>query len=113
MEISMMGYGENTATFEALEGVAPGMPVKMAGNGTVGPSSAGDAFCGVAVNVRGGFAAVQLSGYVTLPYTGEAPAPGFALLNAAGAGAVQKDAAGRSLLVIDADDSAKTCGILL
>lgn len=113
MEISMMGYGENTATFEAQEGLTPGNLVKMTGSGTVGPCDVGDLFCGMAVNVRGGFAAVQLSGYATLPYTGEAPAPGYVTLSAAGSGAVQKDAAGRTLLMVDVDTAAKTCGILL
>lgn len=113
MEISMMGYGENTATFTAQEALLPGDLVKMTGSGTVGPCDVGDLFCGVAVNVRGGFAAVQLSGYATLPYTGEAPAPGYLPLSAAGSGTVQQDAAGRTLLVVDVDAGAKTCGVLL
>lgn len=113
MEISMAGFGENTATFQAEEGVTPGLPVKMIANGTVGPCAAGDLFCGVAVNVRGGYAAVQLGGYASLGYTGEAPAPGYAALGAAGGSAVTKNAAGRSFLVIDVDTAAKTCGILL
>ena len=89
------------------------MPVKMTGNGTVGPCDAGDAFCGVAVNVRGGFAAVQLSGYTQATYTGTAPAVGYQTMSAAGSGAVQTGAAGRSILITDVDPAANLCGMIL
>lgn len=114
MKISLNGCGENVATFEAESGVTAGMPIKMTGNGVVGPCSGGDVFCGVAVSVRGGFAAVQLSGYAQVPYSGTAaPAVGYQTLNGVGDGTVQVDAGGRSVLVTDVDPAAKTCGILL
>lgn len=114
MKISLNGCGENVATFEAEFGVTPGMPVKMTGNGAVGPCSANDAFCGVAVSMRGGFAAVQLGGYVRVPYSGTTtPAVGYQTLNGAGDGTVQVEATGRSILVTDVDTAAKLCGILL
>ncbi|MBW7572720.1 hypothetical protein [Caproiciproducens faecalis] len=113
MNISLNGYGEQMATFEAEAGVTPGMPVKMTGNGKVGAGTALDAFCGVAVSVRGGFAAVQLSGYVTVPYSGTAPTVGYQKLNCAADGKVQTESTGRSLLVTDVDTAAQTCGIIL
>lgn len=113
MELSFMGYGEKVATFAATDGVTAGMPVKLTADGTVGPCAAGDLFCGVALNVRGGYAAVQLAGYVRLPYGGTAPAAGYQSLAAAANGTVSVNAAGRSLLVIDVDTAAKTCGLIL
>ncbi len=114
MKISLNGCGENVATFESQSGVTAGTVVKMTGNGTVGPCAAKDAFCGVAVSVRGGFAAVQLGGYVQVPYSGAtAPAVGYQTLNGAGDGKIQVEATGRSILVTDVDTAAKTCGILL
>lgn len=112
METSFNGFGENAATFAVQDGVKPGMPVKMAGNGEVGPCAATDKFCGVALSVRGGYASVQLSGYVRLPYSGKAPAVGWQSLSAAADGKVQSAASGgREYLVVDANDS--TCGFVL
>lgn len=114
MEVSFSGYGENAATFAAQAGVAPGAPVKMAENGTVGVCAAGDDFCGAALSVRGGYAAVQLCGYVRLPYAGTAPAVGWRALSAAGGGKIQAAASGgRTLLVVDTDETAQTCGVVL
>lgn len=71
MKVSLNGYGESVTTFEAEDSVKAGYPVKMTGNGKVGLCTAKEAFCGIALNVRNGFAAVQLQGYYSgLPYTG-------------------------------------------
>ena len=114
MEYSFDGFGEKAATFAAKDGVTPGMPVKMTANGTVGVCAAGDAFCGVALNVRCGSAAVQLGGYARLPYGGSAPAVGWQNFTAADGGKVQTAATGgRSLLVVDVDAAAGTCGVIL
>lgn len=113
MELSFMGYGEKAATFAAADGVMAGMPVKLTADGTVGPCAAGDLFCGAALNVRGGYAAVQLAGYMRLPYDGTAPEAGYQSLAAAATGKIAVNAAGRSLLVIDVDTAAKTCGLIL
>ncbi|NLG93036.1 MAG: hypothetical protein GX485_05720 [Clostridiales bacterium] len=113
MKISLNGFGEAVATFEAESGVTAGAPVKMVGNGVVGGCAEKEGFCGVAVSLRGGYAAVQLRGYVVLPYAGTAPAVGYQTLSAAGGGKVQVDSTGRSLLVTDVDTTAQTCGIIL
>ncbi|HEX3017876.1 MAG TPA: hypothetical protein VHP31_08505 [Caproicibacter sp.] len=114
MELSFNGFGENAATFSAQDGVAAGAPVKMTGNGTVGVCAAGDNFCGVALNTRGGYAAVQLRGYVQLPYDGTAPAVGWQALSASAGGKIQTAATGgRTILVVDVDDTAKICGVIL
>lgn len=114
MKIALNGFQENVATFEAESNVAAGMPVKMTGNGVVGACEGDDAFCGVAVSVRGGFAAVQLGGYVQVPYSGAtAPAVGYQTLSATADGKVQVSSEGRSILVTDVDTAAKVCGIIL
>lgn len=113
MDISLKGYGENVATFKVSGNVTAGMPVKISANGTVAPCAAKDNFCGVALSVRGEYAAVQTAGYIQVPYAGTKPALGYQTINADGTGKVQSEAAGRLLLVTDVDDPAGTCGVLL
>jgi hypothetical protein len=114
MKISLNGCGENVATFEAESTVTAGVPVKMTGNGVVGVCADKDHFCGVAISVRGGFAAVQLGGYAQVPYSGaDAPAVGYQTLSGTADGKVQAEGTGRSILVTDVDDTAKLCGIVL
>lgn len=114
MEACFNGIGETAATFAAEDGVTEGMPVKMAADGTVGPCDAGDDFCGVALNARCGYAAVQLRGYAEMTFDGTAPAVGWQNLSAAADGKIQLAATGgRQYLVVDADDTAKTCGVIL
>lgn len=113
MEISMKGYGENTATFKTQGVVCASHTVKMADNFTVGPCSAGDNFIGTAVNVRNECACVQLDGYVTLSYSGTAPAVGYCSLAADGNGGVAVTDGAREYLVTDVDTLSGTLGIIL
>lgn len=65
MNVNFNGFGENAATFIADKTLTEaGVPVKMKDNGTVAKCDASENFCGVCVSVRGGYAVVQLSGYV-------------------------------------------------
>ena len=65
MNVNFNGYGENAATFIADKTITEaGVPGKMKDNGTVAKCEASENFCGVCVSVRGGYAVVQLSGYV-------------------------------------------------
>jgi hypothetical protein len=114
MDYSFSGFGENAATFAAQSGVAAGMPVKLAASGTVCACAAGDSICGVALNVRDGMAAVQLSGYVCLPYDGTVPAVGWQNVAAAADGkAAVGGTSGRQLLILDVDEASKTFGVIL
>ena len=114
METCFNGIGETAATFLAQDGVTPGMPVKVTANGTVGACAAGDDFCGVALNERCGYAAVQLGGYAELPYDGAAPAAGWQDLAAAADGKiVVASSGGRQHLVLNVDTAAKICGLML
>lgn len=67
MNVNFNGFGENAATFIADGTLTEaGVPVKMKDNGTVAKCGANENFCGMCVSVRGGYAVVQLSGYVTV-----------------------------------------------
>lgn len=113
MKVSFNGYGESVTTFEADNSVTPGCPVKMTGNGKVGPCTAKEAFCGIALNVRNGFAAVQLKGfYGKLPYTGSSMAVGAQKLGAA-SDKVEVTTTGKECLVVEVDSTTSTCSIIL
>lgn len=115
MNVSLLGYGENTATFEAAAGLAAGNLVKLSANGTVAPAGDGDAFIGVCQNVRGGYAAVQLKGYCTAAYSGSVPLGRQALVSdAAGkAKAAAAGAAGAPVIVVDIDAERSVLGMIL
>lgn len=112
-KISFEGIGQQVATFEAAAGVTAGHVVKMADNGKVSKCSEGDDFCGVALNVRGGCAGVQLRGFVTLNCAGTETV-GYVNLVADGSGGVKKAASGGvTTLVVSVDAAAKTCVVFL
>jgi hypothetical protein len=114
MKVSLNGLGEQVATFEAENAVTAGSMVKMTANGTVGVCAASEPFCGIALSVRDGFAAIQLCGYVgNVPYAGTGMAVGYKVIAATVDGKVQVNASGRNLLVTDVDTAASTCGIIL
>ena len=129
MKVSFEGIGQWCATFL---GEAPeGGPVKVSGPGQVAPCEAGDLFCGAAVCAGGDACTVQMGGFVTLRYSGAAPAPGYTALEADGSGGVRTAGgaagggdgqdggaaasapAGRGCWVVDVDESGKTVTILL
>ena len=112
-EISFEGIGQVMATFHAQEGVTAGQVVKVTANGTVAGCAAGDDFCGVALNVRGGCAGVQLGGFVTLKCAGTESA-GYMNLCADGNGGVKAaESGGKTVLVASVDASVKQCVVLL
>ena len=113
MSVSFEGVGQVCATFWG-GGVTESHVVKMAGNGTVGPCADGEDFCGAALCCREDACTVQVSGFVRVGYTGEAPGLGRVALTANGEGGVRRAAAGgRDCLVADVDSAAKTAMILL
>lgn len=101
MNINFNGYGENVLTFIADSSItAPGVLVKMSGDGTVAKSTANENFCGVCVGLRGGYAAVQLSGYVRMRAVAKI-AVGYKKLSTGDNGTVAVNSSGRELLVLD------------
>ena len=113
MSVSVNGFNENVLTFKAETTVKANTPVKVSKNDTVAPCSAGNAVCGVAVNLHAGYAGVQLSGFVTLPYTSTAPTLGFSALCADGTGGVKVGDAGRKYLVTNVNTEKQTVSFML
>ena len=112
-KVSFEEIGAVAATFFAQKEVKAGQVVKMTGNGQVGPCSAGDKFCGVAMEPRKGGAAVQVKGFVTVSCTGSLT-PGWAVLEADGSGGVQTAAeGGQTMLVVAVDETAETVTVKL
>lgn len=103
-KISFDGIGQVIATFEAGD-VKGGQVVKITGNGQAGACAAGDSFCGVALEGRGGFAGVQVKGFAEVA-AAEAVDLGWVKLEADGAGGVQPSESGREYLVVDYDSAA-------
>ena len=112
--ISFHGMGEQMITF-AADGVTEGFPVVMAENDTVTDAEEGAALIGVAVHVEeDGFAAVQMQGFMQLPYSGTAPALGWQNLSADGAGGLKvTDGEGKCCLVVSVDNEAGSVGLFL
>lgn len=113
MKISLKGYGENTATFKINSEITGGEPVCMEDNFTVKSCNAGDNFIGCAVNSRDGYACIQLDGYATFSYSGNAPEVGICSLTADGNGGVCVSENGRQFIVTDVDTVNGTVGIIL
>ena len=95
---SFEDIGMVTATFAAREDMKPGQVVKITGNGEVGACTDGDAFCGLALSVRSGFAGVQVKGFACLPTSGTVTL-GRVKLAADGTGGVSPVCAGGTVVL--------------
>lgn len=104
MNVNFSGFNENVVTFE-VEGanVLMGTPVKMSSSHTVCACEDGDNMVGIAVNVRNGYAAVQLSGYVEMP-TDDSFEVGYQNICASAGSKVKSSQTGREYLVCAASD---------
>lgn len=112
MSVSFGGFNSNIATFRTAAELECGCSVKISESNTVAACANGEAFCGFAINGEGGYASVQLSGVVTAPYTGTAPAVGYEMLVSDGTGVKTSDD-GREYLVISVDENAKAVTFLM
>ena len=112
-KVSFDDIGAVIATFAAKDDVKPGQVVKITANGEVGACSANDAFAGLALSTRGGFAGVQVKGFFTVSTTGTVSL-GRASLAADGSGGVQAATTGGvTALVVSVDAAAKTAVVCL
>ena len=105
-KISFDDIGNVMATFYADEGVEDGQVVKVTANGTVGHCMEGDAFCGVAGQVRRGAVAVQVGGFMQVSTTGEVGL-GRVKLAADGKGGVKVAEDGVQALVVQVEQDGK------
>ena len=113
MSVSFEGIGQVCATFLG-SGLTEGHVVRMAGQAEAGACGDGDPFCGVALCCKDDACTVQVSGFVTVGYSGAAPAVGWCSLAADGKGGVKTAASGGTpCLVADMDTTAKTVTIML
>ena len=102
-KVSFEEMGAVTVSFLCEEGVSEGQVVKVSADGTVGPCTAGEDFCGVARSPRCGGAAVQVKGFVPVKTTGKLPL-GWCSLAADGTGGVKKaESGGVRALVVQAE----------
>ena len=110
MSISYKGFNDKLLTFKISGTVAENTPIKLSANDTVSACSDGDEFIGVAVQARNGLVAVQMSGAVTLPYSGStAPSAGYVSRAADGEGGVKVPASGgKKALAVNVDTTAQT-----
>lgn len=100
MNVNFSGYNENVVTFEVDDStVVMGSPVKMISSDTVSVCEDSDALQGVALNVRNGYAAVQLTGYIEMP-TDETFEVGYQKIACAGNSKVKSSDSGRECLVV-------------
>ncbi|MBQ8943745.1 MAG: hypothetical protein IJ050_04510 [Clostridia bacterium] len=113
MSYSFEGFNEGVLTFSCEDEIICPAPVKMSANAGVAACGQGEKFCGVALNCKNGDAGVCLTGAVTLPYSGTAPAAGYAKLAANGEGGVSASTGGREYLVLDTDTAAGTVTFIL
>lgn len=105
-KVSFEGIGEVLATFYAGEDVTAGQVVKLSGDSQVAACAAGEAFCGVAVSVKTGCAAVQVEGFAEVPCADGAVTVGRIALTADGSGGVKtagSDETGTEVLVVSTD----------
>ena len=102
MNVSYNGFMENTLTMEADATLEAGVAVTVGEDGKVYPCKEGDALCGYAVNVREGYACVQLAGFVSMKRAGNI-LPGMRKLSADAEGRVCENAQGRECLVLAND----------
>ena len=94
-DFSFEDIGAVVATFQVSGEVKGGQVVKVSASRTVAPCTAGDKFCGVALEPRAGAAGVQVAGFIQVSCTGSLSV-GPALLVADGQGGV-KAAASQSV----------------
>ena len=111
--ISMQGIGASCLSAKKGTAAHAGYPCHFSASDTVADSANGAVFSGVIAGVRGELVTVQYRGFVTLPYTGTAPAVGYAALVANGSGGVKTASGGRNLLVTSVDTAASTVCVLL
>ncbi len=95
--ISFNGFDEKVLTFNGI-GVKAGALVTVKDNAAVENSAASEDFIGVCVGcVNDSYVTVQVSGYMELPYSGEAPALGYTALVANGNGGVKASSSGKNV----------------
>ena len=114
MNVSFQGIDELVVTFQVSGEVNQGDFVFISDNGTVSPSTFGDIPAGKVLNVRDGFAAVQVRGAMETEYSGGLHL-GMQNITAQG-GKIMASNSGdnsRNAMVLSKDDTTMTACLLL
>lgn len=114
MSLSAQGFNAQNITLKTAGNISAGYPVQLSSSYTVTSASVDSQFCGVVAKVKDDLASVQVTGFVTLPYTDTAPTVGYCNLVSNGNGGVKVDNTnGKSYLTLTVDKINKTVGIIL
>ncbi len=113
MALSFLGYDEKVVTFKADESLEAGALVKISANETVAAANEGEIICGKVVNVRNGYAAVQLAGYMEATYTGDVNLGNIRLVADANGGVKNVEADGKEVLAINIDSNNSKIAFIL
>ena len=114
MSISLHELDARCVTLAAAASLEVGDLCKLSTNRTAAKTASGEVPFGPVVGLRGGAAVVQMGGYVTLPYSGTAPAVGYGLLAADGNGGMKTvESGGKHYFICEVDTTAKTVGLFL
>ena len=110
-KLSCEGIGEMVVTLPAADGVAGGQVVTLGEDGQVAACASGQRPRGVALEPRGGCAAVQVGGFARVACSDSTVKPGFVTLCGDGKGGVKKAGqsdTGGEFLVAMADGTTAT-----
>lgn len=111
--ISNKGFNEGIITLYVETDTSVGIPVVMTESHTCGSAADGDTFIGVLANERAGVGAVQVCGYVKLPYSGTDPELGVIEIAADGNGGIKQMSGGKKVTVIGINTADQTAEILM
>lgn len=112
--ISFNGFDEKVLTFNGT-GVTEGALVTLKDSAMVENSANSEEFIGVCVGcVNDSYVTVQVSGYMELKYSGEAPKLGYTALVANGTDGVKASSSGKNVCrVLKVDTVNSTVGFIL
>ena len=113
MAISYQSVAQTCITMYAAPDLTEGIICRISADDTVGVCDDGDAFCGVTVGVKDKLCGVIVGGFVTVAYTGTAPAAGWQGLSANDTGGVRADTTGKAYLVTRVNTADSTVTFLL
>ena len=106
MAVLFNAINENFITLKVDGRAQKDEPVTLVSNETAKACSEGESIIGIVKNVHNGYATVQISGVLTMPYTGTAPTVGFAAIDADGKNGAKLASSGRNVMVISVDTKA-------
>lgn len=112
MAVSFQSIAQKRVTFLASGDLKENTVCMVNTNNSVGVCVEGDVFCGVVSSVKNGLVSVTMHGFVTMPYSGDAPTIDYCTLCSDKNGNVMRGGF-REYLVVNVDTTQKTVGFFL